>query len=84
MADSALYTRQGLSELSGVKWVTRVPETLKEAKTAIDTTEKSKMTPVEGEEGYFIKEMSSKYADIQQRWLVVFSQKANIGKKYTE
>ncbi len=76
VADSALYTSQGLSELSGVKWVTRVPETLKEAKIAIDSTEKSKMTPVEGDDGYFIKENSSKYADIEQRWLVVFSQKA--------
>ncbi|MBT3273781.1 MAG: IS4 family transposase, partial [Spirochaetales bacterium] len=35
VADSALYTAEGLKELHEVRWVTRVPETLKEAKQRI-------------------------------------------------
>jgi len=75
VADSALYSKSGLSQLSEVKWVTRVPETLKEAKEAIYGTEKEKMMPSH-EEGYCYREIESNYADIKQRWLVVFSQKA--------
>ena len=75
IADSALYTRKGLNELSDVKWVTRVPETIKEAKEAIENTKKEEMIPSE-EDGYWIKEISSHYADENQRWVIVFSQKA--------
>lgn len=75
IADSALYTKNGLSELSEVKWVTRVPETLKEAKKAIEETDKDEMIPAQ-EEGYRIKEVSSDYGGIKQRWLVVFSEKS--------
>jgi len=75
VADSALYTAEGLQELSGIQWVTRVPETIKEAKEAIGAVDKEKMEE-SGVPGYRFQEMESEYAGIQQRWLVVYSQQA--------
>lgn len=75
VADSELYTTAGLNQLTGIKWVTRVPETLKLAKKVIQTTEKSQMNKSTNP-GYYFKEIESEYADIKQRWLIVFSEKA--------
>jgi len=75
VADSALYTAEGLKELSGIQWVSRVPETIQEAKTAIKETDKEKMEE-SGLPGYRFREMTSEYAGVKQRWLVVHSQQA--------
>jgi transposase len=75
VADSALYTAEGLKELAGIKWVSRVPETIKEAKTAITETKVEEMEE-SGLPGYRYREMASAYAGVAQRWLVVYSQKA--------
>jgi transposase len=75
VADSALYTAEGLKELAGIKWVSRVPETIKEAKTAITETKVEEMEE-SGLPGYRYQEMASAYAGVAQRWLVVYSQKA--------
>lgn len=75
VADSALFTKDGLKELSETKWVTRVPETVKEAREEIQKTKKDEMTSSE-EKGYSYREIETTYADIKQRWLIVFSQKA--------
>lgn len=75
VADSALYSKTSLQELQGVKWVTRVPETIREAKDLINSTEKKDMTEI-SDSGYSYKVMKSNYSDIEQRWLVVYSEKA--------
>ena len=75
VADSALFTAEGLKELEGIKWVTRVPETIKEAKKAVLAVNKEKMTE-SGLPGYRYQEMESAYAGIPQRWLIVYSQQA--------
>ena len=89
VADSALYTEESLTELSGTKWVTRVPETIKDAKEAIMSTVKTDMVGAD-EPGYWIKEISNNYANVvhliqvtigsnevaQQKWLIVYSQTA--------
>ncbi len=75
VADSALFTAEGLQELSGIRWVTRVPETIKEAKESISAINKEKMEE-SGIPGYRYHEMESTYAGIRQRWLVVYSQQA--------
>jgi transposase len=75
VADSALYTAEGLKELSEIKWVTRVPETIREAKEAIAARDKEKMQE-SGVSGYRYEETSSQYAGIRQRWLIVYSQQA--------
>lgn len=75
VADSALYTAEGLKELSDINWVTRVPETIREAKDAIAQSDKEKMQDA-GLQGYRFREISSHYAGISQRWLIVYSQQA--------
>jgi transposase len=75
VADSALYTQEGLKQLSDIKWVSRVPETLKQTKEIIERTEKDEMEPSDLE-GYYYKEIEQTYADIRQRWLLVYSKKA--------
>ena len=75
VADSALFTAEGLRELSEIQWVSRVPETIKEAREAIKTANKEEMEE-SGLPGYRIREIASEYAGVKQRWLVVYSQQA--------
>ncbi len=64
-----------MKQISDIKWITRVPETIKNAREAILSTNKEEMT-VSQTPGYSFREIESDYADIRQRWLLVFSQKA--------
>ena len=75
VADSAFYTAEGLQELSGILWVSRVPETVKEAKKAIGETKKEEIEE-SGLPGYRFREIASEYAGVTQRWLVVYSGQA--------
>lgn len=68
--DSALYSATAIKELADVKWVTRVPATITEAKTLLAETGKAQMTASK-REGYFYHEVTSNYGDVAQRWLVV-------------
>ena len=76
VADSSLYSADHVEKLteSGVKFVTRVPETISEAKTRIQEAEIESMEPLK--EGYRAKECRSEYGDTEQRWLVVYSEEA--------
>lgn len=74
VADSALYTEDNLKQLQGVKWVTRVPETLKEAKQRISELQIDRMR--ECGDGYRISVVPSSYAGVAQRWILVFSEQA--------
>jgi transposase len=72
--DSAGYMEDTLKEAKDIFWVMRVPETLAQAKQLVQETPFDEK--VELEPGYWGKEVSSEYAGISQRWLVVFSQAA--------
>jgi len=72
--DSAGYSEDNLKAMEKIRWLTRVPETLKQAKELVVETSKTDMQPLE--EGYWGKEVTSQYGDIQQRWLVVYSEAA--------
>ena len=76
VADSSLYTADHVRKLteSGVRFVTRVPETIGEAKTRIQEAQIESMEPLK--EGYRAKECRSECGDIEQRWLVVHSEEA--------
>jgi transposase len=76
VADSSLYSADHVEKLteSGVKFVTRVPETISEAKTRIQEAEIESMEPLT--EGYRAEERRSEYGDTEQRWLVVYSEEA--------
>lgn len=72
--DSAGYAADNLKTLRGVLWLMRVPETLGEAKRLVRESEKADMQCLA--EGYYGKEVTLTYGEIEQRWLVVFSQAA--------
>lgn len=72
--DTAFYSASSIKSCRDIKWVTRVPETLKEVKALYQTLDPQSFTPVA--DGYAIHEHHSTYGDIPQRWLVVFSEKA--------
>lgn len=73
VADSALYTQKTIESLSAsLKWITRVSETLAEAKKVIQYAE-----PLEDlDSGYQGKEFTSEYGAVKQRWLLVYSEQA--------
>jgi transposase len=72
--DSAGYAADNLKTLKNMCWLMRVPETLAEAKRLVRESEKIEMTSLT--EGYWGKEVKPTYGEVEQRWLVVFSQAA--------
>lgn len=73
--DSAGYTKENLKALEKNRWLTRVPETLAEAKRQVKETDQDVMYQLS--EGYFGNVVQVNYGGIQQRWLVVFSEAAH-------
>jgi transposase len=73
IADSALYSAENIQTLSGLKWLSRVPATLKAVKQLYQQVEPGQMVAA-NESGYRYLEVCSTYADVPQRWLVVFSE----------
>lgn len=72
--DSAGYAADNLKTLKGMHWFMRVPETPAEAKRLVRVSEKTEMVSLS--ERYWGKEGKLTYAEVAQRWLVVFSQAA--------
>ena len=71
--DSAMYTDKNIRQVSSdVKWVTRVPETITMAKELIIETDEKDLVKSELK-GYHIKSVSKTYADVDQKWVVVYS-----------
>jgi len=62
-----------------IKWITRVPEKILAAKELITSTTELK----EIEPGYYAREVSSTYEEIEQRWLLVHSQQAHAREEKT-
>lgn len=74
--DSAGYTEDNVKTISPlVKWISRVPENMTEAKSLIITTHKDEMN-VCSQEGYLHKEFMNSYGGVDQKWFVVYSQQA--------
>lgn len=73
VADSALYTAENIGAMEGMKWITRVPLSLKEAQNKIIEIEDKEWEQSEIK-GYRIATKSSEYGNIKQRWLVVESE----------
>lgn len=74
VADSALYSAENLSALaaSRLKWLTRVPATLHEAREVLAQSKPSTMTPLT--DGYRYHERAVTYADVEQRSIVIYSE----------
>ena len=75
VADSALYSAPNLRALSKLRWVTRVPLTLKEAKRVLEGVPDDAFVD-SSLSGYRIAEHSSNYAGVEQRWLIIESEAA--------
>lgn len=73
VADSALYTAENLSAMAEMKWITRVPLSIKSAQNAICNIEDSDWEDSQIK-GYKIATRTSEYANIKQRWLVIESE----------
>lgn len=73
VADSALYTATNLELLSDIKWLSRVPLSLAEAKRLVSSINDSELlkSQIDGY-SYVVKE--SRYASVKQRWLIVQSE----------
>jgi transposase len=80
VADSALYTQKTISDLSSsMRWITRVPETLAEAKRITQCTDSLE----DLDPGYQGKEFRSEYGSVKQRWLLVYSEQAYMREEKT-
>lgn len=82
IADSALYTKDRLLKGNDYVWVTRVPETIAEARNLIEKAGKE-ISWIERENGYKTAGYQSSYGGIEQRWLLVFSEQAYQREKKT-
>jgi transposase len=73
VADAALYTAGNLTQMSQLRWVSRVPATLTAAKQLLLEIDSSAFV-TSSLSGYKIAACGNSYAGIRQRWLVVESQ----------
>jgi len=76
VADSALYTASNLAEMKKEKlhWLTRVPFNIKKAREIV-TKIKDKQWKKAEQEGYKYAEKRENYHGVEQRWLIVESEK---------
>lgn len=73
--DSAAYTKDNIHNWgTKSKWITRVPETIKAAQTSIRSIATNEMVPLMA--GYLGQPIESHYGGLEQRWLLVHSEKA--------
>ncbi len=81
VADAAVYSEPNLEQMKDLLWVSRVPETVGQAKALVSrpsheitwenhTDDQGQIT------GYQYAAFQSNYAGIEQRWLLIFSEQA--------
>lgn len=82
VCDSALYSQENLQLIQHIKWISRVPMTIKKAKELIQSVDIEEIDSEEREkraalnlDGYKWKEEIVNYGGIKQIWLVVESEK---------
>lgn len=71
VADGALYSADNLTAMTGLRWLTRVPLSIKAASILVDEAVELIPSIIKG---YSLKESRSEYADIEQRWILVESE----------
>lgn len=85
VCDSSLYSQENIQLIQGLKWITRVPMTVKRAKELVQTIEieerekSQELTDLSpNPENYKWKEEIVVYGGIEQRWLIVEIQSRKI------
>jgi DNA-binding transcriptional MerR regulator len=66
IADSALYTAENLQKLKQIKWISRVPITIKKAKKLLEIKEENNWI-ISEKVGYSYQEHEVNYQGIEQR-----------------
>jgi transposase len=74
VADSALYSAENLQKLAEtrLKWITRVPATLREAQAVLAQADPQTMAPLM--QGYRYRVVPSSYGGVAQRWVLIHSE----------
>ncbi len=72
VADAALYSDKNLDSLAQLRWLSRVPETIREARELLESLDDDSLT--RAQQGYRVAEVSSDYGGVKQRWVVVESE----------
>lgn len=72
VADSALYSAPNIGKLTNIRWLSRVPKSLKQAQQLVSQLKPTDFT-ASCLEGYSWSEHRSNYGGVPQRWLVVES-----------
>jgi len=72
--DSAFYSQENLQSSQGISWLSRVPLTIKAACQLVRNISQEELKPSQLV-GYRYKKVQKTYGGIQQKWLVVESQK---------
>jgi transposase len=82
VADSALYDKEKLLKQADYLWLSRVPETITEARKLVEK-EDQEIEWKECEKGYKIAAFSSNYGEVIQRWLLIYSDQSYSREKKT-
>lgn len=77
VVDSAFYTAENIQSLSEFFWLTRVPDTLKKAKSVQMKTEERDFQAT-SDPDYRICELRETYGEVEHRWFVIESKKASV------
>ncbi len=72
VADAALYSTENLEQRKSLRWLSRVPATIKQTQKLL-TLDRYIFQDSEIQ-GYRLAEMGSYYSNIKQRWLIVESE----------
>ena len=72
VTDSALYSESDLKLMSNMKWISRVPLSIKKAKNLVKAFTSIELKPSEIK-GYSYQEEKLSYGGIEKRWLLVES-----------
>ncbi|MGK7895285.1 MAG: IS1634 family transposase [Xenococcus sp. (in: cyanobacteria)] len=75
VADSALYSQDNLLLIKDLKWITRVPLSIKAAQHLVTEITEKELELSSENPGYSFVIKTSNYGGIAQRWLVVESEK---------
>ena len=73
IADSALYTAKNLVLIKSMKWISRVPLSIKKAKNLVKSVKKDSLRGSESK-GYSYHEEKVRYGGIEQRWILIESE----------
>lgn len=73
VADSALYSKDGLLKNNDYLWLSRVPENITESRALVEKND-AEITWVARDNGYKTASFKSNYGGINQRWLLVYSE----------